>query len=562
MEIGGLEFRRINAYRKGAAAIESYHERVADLMTTPGRSVTEIPGVGKGIEAVLKELAERGSFDVRDEMLAKFPAAALDFLKIQGLGPKSIALIFEHFQITTMDELAQLCKDHKLQSLPRMGAKLEEKILKSIAQIKEHSGRFLLNVADNMAAELIEYLKDVEGIDAITPAGSLRRGKDTIGDLDLIVTGPNAVEALDRVAKYPRVRDILGQGQNKTSVKIGREELQVDVRALGKESYGAAMQYFTGSKEHNVALRARAVRMGFKLNEYGLFRMEDDTRVAGETEEGIYNALGLDWIPPELRENLGEIELAAEHALPKLVETRDIRGDLHMHTTATDGRATLEEMALAAKALGYEYIAITDHSKALAMANGLDERRVVEFARTVRKLNEAGELGIHVYAGLECDIMKDGSMDIEWDALAELDMVIGSVHNNMNMEAEAMTERYLRVMECPHLKAIGHPTGRLVLHRDPFAFDIERIMDEAIRRGILLEINSSPERLDLHANHVRIAKRKGAKFVVNTDAHHPSSLLNIKYGVATARRGGLAAADILNTYSGEQFGHALRTSRK
>jgi DNA polymerase (family 10) len=307
-----------------------------------------------------------------------------------------------------------------------------------------------------------------------------------------------------------------------------------------------------------VALRQRAIRMGFKLSEYGLFRAEDDVRVAGETEEEVYRALGLDWIPPELRENNGEIELAEAHALPKLVEQRDIRGDLHMHTTATDGRATLEEMAEAARALGYEYVAITDHSKAIAMAFGLDEKRVVDFAQTVRKVNESGDPGIRIFSGLECDIMKEGEMDIAWDALAELDFVIGSVHSHMALECEAMTDRLLRALECPHLRVLGHPTGRLLLHRDPFTFDFDKVILEAVRRGVWLEVNSSPERLDLNANHIRAAKAKGAKFIVSTDAHHPNHLLNMRYGILTARRGGLEAEDIINTYPAERFVQALR----
>ena len=561
MEIAGEDGFRIRSYRNGASAIEGYPERIADILANPERKVTDIPGIGKGLAAVLQEIEAHGTFDKRDELLRKFPPAALEFLKIQGLGPKSIALLFEHFRVTTMDELEQLCRDQKLRELPRMGAKLEEKILRSIAQYKERSGRFLLSFADNAARELTTYLKDLEGIDAITPAGSLRRGRETIGDLDLLVTGPNAAAALDKVAANPRVHEVLGRGPNKTSVKLGREGLQVDVRALEHQSFGAAMQYFTGSKEHNVALRQRAIRMGLKLSEYGLFRADDDTRVAGETEEGVYAALGLDWIPPELRENNGEIELAEAHALPKLVEQRDIRGDLHMHTTATDGRATLEEMAEAARALGYEYIAITDHSKAIAMAFGLDETRVVDFARTVRKVNESGDLGIRIFAGLECDIMKDGSMDIAWDALAELDIVIGSVHSHMNLEPEAMTERMLRALECPHLTAIGHPTGRLLLHRDPFTFDFDKVISEAVRRGVWLEVNASPERLDLNATHIRAAKAKGAKFLVSTDAHHPSHLLNMRYGILTARRGGLGPEDILNTSSAEQFAEAMKSRR-
>lgn len=558
MEIAGEDSFRIRSYRNGASAIEGYPERISDILANPERKVTDVPGIGKGLAAVLQQIESEGSCEKRDQLLLKFPPSALEFLKIQGLGPKSIALLFEHFRITTMDELEQLCKDQKLRALPRMGAKLEEKVLRSIAQYKERSGRFLLSFADNTARELTAYLSDLEGIDAITPAGSLRRGRETIGDLDLLVTGPNAATALDRMAAHPKVHEILGRGANKTSVKLGREGLQVDVRALEHASFGAAMQYFTGSKEHNVALRQRAIRMGFKLSEYGLFRAEDDVRVAGETEEEVYRMLGLDWIPPELRENNGEIELAESHALPKLVEQRDIRGDVHMHTTATDGRATLEEMAEAARALGYEYVAITDHSKAIAMAFGLDEKRVVEFAQTVRKINESGNLGIKILSGLECDIMKEGDMDIAWDALAELDIVIGSVHSHMGLEPEAMTDRLLRALECPHLTAMGHPTGRLLLHREAFTFDFDKVIGEAVKRGVWLEVNASPERLDLSANHIRAAKAKGAKFIVSTDAHHPNHLQNMRYGILTARRGGLEAADIMNTYPADRFIQALQ----
>ena len=564
MEIAAEDGFRIRSYRNGAVAIEGHPERLADILANPDRKVTEIPGIGKGLAFVLGEIGSRGSCEMRDALLQRFPPAALDFLQIQGLGPKSIALLFERFPaLDSIDALETLCREEKLRTLPRMGAKLEEKVLRGIAQFKQRTGRFLLSVAAETAREIEEHLAGLPGIEAITPAGSLRRGKETIGDLDILVTGPgatgaNAAAVLDRVASHPRVREVLVKGANKTSVKMGREGLQVDVRALDSDTYGAALQYFTGSKEHNVALRQRAVRMGFKLSEYGLFRASDDVRVAGATEEGIYEALGLAWIPPELRENLGEIEMAESRTLPVLVERAQIRGDLHMHTTATDGRATLEEMAIAAREQGYEYIAITDHSKALAMAMGLDERRVVDFANTVRRINETGDLGIRILSGLECDILRDGEMDIAWDALAELDVVIGSVHNNMNMEPEAMTDRLLKALECPWLTAFGHPTGRLLLHRDPFPFDFDRVVTEAVRRGVWMEINASPERLDLGANLVRTAKSKGAKFIISTDSHHPKSLLNMPYGVATARRGGLTADDVMNTLPLAQFMGTLR----
>ena len=557
MEIAGEDGFRIRSYRNGATAIEGHPERIADILRDPERKVTEIPGIGKGLAAVLAEIVATGSCDRRDALLQKFPAAALDFLKIQGLGPKSIALIFEHYQIGTIDELERLCLDQKLRVLPRMGAKLEEKVLRSIAQFRLRSGRYLLSYAEKVAADLIDEFRRVPGVEAITPAGSLRRGRETVGDLDLLVTGPNAAAVLDRFLAWPHVDEVLGRGENKASARVGHEGLQVDVRALPPDTFGAAMQYFTGSKDHNVAIRTRAVRMGLKLSEYGLFRIDDESKVAGATEAGVYEALGLPWIPPELRENCGEIEAAAENRLPGLIEMQDVRGDLHMHTTETDGRATLEEMAQAARARGYEYIAITDHSKALAMSNGLDEARAVALAARVRQLNRDG-LGIRIFAGIECDILRDGALDLANDALAELDVVIGSIHSHMNLEAAEMTDRLLRALECPHLRILGHPTGRLLLQREPYPFDFDRVAAEAVKRGVWLEINASPERLDLSGAMVRSAKGKGAKFTISTDAHHPNHLAGIRWGVLTARRGWLGPADVMNTMAADHFAEALK----
>jgi DNA polymerase (family X) len=555
MEVAAEDGFRIRSYRNAASVIESYPERIADILANPGRKVTDVPGIGKGIAAILAEIAARGSFERRDQLFDRYPPGMLELLKIQGLGPKSIALIWEHFRVGTIDELERLCKEQKLRDLPRMGAKLEEKVLKSISGYRESSGRYLLSFGYKTADELTGYLAKVEGLDRIAPAGSLRRGKETIGDLDLLVTGPGAPVALERFVAHPKVHQVLGKGANKASVKYGLEGLQVDLRALPAESYGAAMQYFTGSKEHNVVLRTRALKLGLTLNEYGLARIDDQARVAGATEEEVYETLGLQWIPPEMRENCGEIEAAAEARLPKLIEVSDIRGDIHMHTVETDGRATLEEMAAAAKDRGYEYLAITDHSKALAMANGLDEQRVIDFARRVRTIDG---LGIRVLSGIECDIRRDGAMDLDDDALAELDIVIGSVHSYMNLEANEMTDRLLRAMENPYLRIIGHPTGRILLHRDPFPFDFDLVAAEAAKRGIWLEINASPERLDLNGPLLRTAKCKGAKFTVSTDAHHPKHLLNMRYGVVMARRGWLEAGDVLNTLPFDRFKEALR----
>lgn len=560
MEIGGEDGFRIRSYRNAASAIEGYPERVTDILADPERKVTEIPGVGKGLASVIEELSKRGSFEKRDALLAQFPPTLLDLLKIQGLGPKGIALVYEHLKVATIDDLERICKEQKLRELPRMGAKLEEKVLKSIAQYRQRTGRFLLSFGQKVANELIPYLSETGGIEKIAAAGSLRRGKDTIGDLDLLVTGPGAADALERFVAHPKAHTILGKGANKASIQFGLEGLQVDLRALPHESYGAAMQYFTGSKEHNILLRSRALKLGLTLNEYGLFQLEGEERVAGETEEGVYAALGLVWIPPELRENCGEIEAALEGRLPKLIELSDIRGDLHMHTLETDGRATLEEMVEAAHALGYQYVAITDHSKALAMANGLDEKRAVAFAKQVRDLNRSG-LPLRVFAGLECDIRRDGAMDLAEDALAELDIVIGSVHSHMNLEATEMTDRLMRALESPSLRVMGHPTGRILLNRDSFPFDFERVASAAARRNVYLEINASPERLDLSGSMVRTAKGLGCKFAICTDAHQTKHLgINMPFGILTARRGWLEAGDVLNALPLPEFEKAIHKS--
>ncbi len=555
MEVAGEDSFRIRSYRNAAGAIESYPESISAIVRDPERKVTDIPGIGKGIAAVLAEIEQRGSFERRDEMLEKYPAGALELLKIQGLGPKSIRLLFETYRCATIDDLERLCREQKLRELPRMGAKLEEKVLRSIANYRQRSGRFLLSFAESVASELAEYLAG-EGVEKITPAGSLRRGRETVGDLDLLVTGPGALAAQEKFIRHPKAQEVIGRGENKASIAFGHEGIQVDLRALPGESYGAALQYFTGSKDHNVALRQRALKMGYTLSEYSLAKAATNQRVAGATEEEVYAALGLPWIPPELRENWGEIEAAAEGRLPKLVDLSHIRGDLHMHTTETDGRATLEEMAEACRERGYEYIAITDHSKALAMANGLDEARAVAFAERVRKL---GNLGIRLFSGIECDIRRDGVMDLENDALAALDFVIGSVHSYMNLEPNEMTDRLMRALECPHLRVLGHPTGRILMHREPFPFDFDLIATEAARRNVYLEINSSPERLDLSPAHIRAAKAKGCKFVINTDAHHPNHLANMIYGVRMARRGWLEPADILNTLPLAGFAKAIQS---
>jgi DNA polymerase (family 10) len=557
MEIAAEDGFRIRSYRNAAESLQGFPERVDDILADPARKLTDIPGIGKGIAAVLQEIHDRGSFAKRDELMEIYPPTALEMLKISGLGPKTIATLIATFRVTTLEDLERLCKDQKLRDLPRMGAKLEEKILKGIASYRQSSGRFLVNFATNVADELTSYLGGLPGVDRIVAAGSLRRGRETVGDLDLLVTGSGSQAVLEKFVKHPRVAEVLGHGDTKASVRFGVEGLQVDVRAVPAESFGAALQYFTGSKTHNVALRQMALKQGYTLNEYGLARVEGGERVAGATEEEIYAKLGLAWIPPELRENQGEMEAAASGTLPVLLELGDIQGDVHMHTRESDGRFSLEEMAAAAGERGYGYIAITDHSKALAMANGLDEARAIRFAEKIRTMDQSG-LPVRVLSGLECDIKRDGKMDLDDEALAQLDVVVASVHSHMNMENAEMTDRLLAAIENPCVKVMGHPTGRVLLHRDAYVYDFERIAGEAARRGVAMEINASPERLDLHATLIRIAKAKGCKFIISTDAHHVKHLANMRFGVTMARRGWLERGDVLNTLPVDQFLGSLR----
>ena len=563
LEIAGEDPFRVRSYRNAAQSLETFPEKIDEIVRNPDQKAGDkqllaISGIGKGMVAKLREICATGDLDVHQQLLQKFPPGALEMLRIQGLGPKGIALIWSAYRAANLDELEQLCREGKLRLLPRMGEKLEQKILKSIEAYRRSAGRFLISAAERAADEVVEYLR--QGPDAdqlrVTCAGSLRRGKETIGDLDLLVTGGRADEQIEHLLKYPKVLEVIARGENKVSVRLP-EAMQVDVRFLEPASYGAAMQYFTGSKEHNVSLRGRAVRMGYKLSEYGLFRTADEQKVAGAGEEEIYSTLGLDYIAPELRENWGEIEAAAEHRLPRLVELGEIQGDLHMHTNATDGRLSVREMAEAARARGLRYIAITDHSKALAMTNGLDERRLLEQVKEIRQVNSEMER-FRVLAGIEVDIHRDGRLDLDDEALAQLDIVVASVHSYMQIEPAEMTDRLLRAFENRYLNVLAHPTGRQLLSREPYRFDLERILSEAARRGIHLEINASPERLDLNEQHARWAKEKGVKLVISTDAHHTRHLPNIKFGVKMARRAWLEAADVLNTRPAEQFLQSLR----
>jgi DNA polymerase (family 10) len=561
LEIDGQDSFRIRSYRNAAQAIENHSQQIKDIIVEP-KQVLAIPGIGKGMLANLQQLFKEGHLSAHTDLLKKYHPSMLQLLKIQGLGPKTIALIWSAYQVSDVDGVEKLAREGKIRELPRMGEKHEQKLLKAIEDYRRIGGRFLIDAAETEAAKLTEYLSKFAGFEKITPAGSLRRGRDTVGDLDILVTGPGCCSAAEReqavayVAKYPPLMDILASGDNKISFRV-RTGMQVDVRLLPPESFGAAMQYFTGSKAHNVSLRQRALKMGYTLNEYSLATLNDEKPVAGRTEEEIYAKLNLDYIPPEMRENLGEIDAAQQHSLPQLIEQSDLQGDVHMHTVETDGRNTIEEMAEAAKARGYKYMAITDHSKNLAFANGLDDKRAVEHIKRISDTNKNID-GIKIFTGIEVDILADGDLDLSDDVLAQMDLVIASVHSVFNQEPAKMTERLLKAISNPNTGIIGHPTGRIQLRRDAYQFDMHAVLAEAAKRRVAMELNSYPDRLDLNDVHLRQARQHGVKIVINTDAHHTSHMEKIRYGVLQARRAWLTKDDVLNTLSADKFAKAMK----
>ena len=561
LEISGQDPFRIRSYRNAAEAIEGWPQQISELAAND-KQLLAIPGIGKGMVANLKEIFREGKLGLHTELLEKFHPSMLELLKIQGLGPKTVSLIWSAFRVSSVAEVERLAREGKLRELPRMSEKSEQKILKAIETYRNISGRFHLDEADTTAQKIMEHLAGLPGVDKITPAGSLRRGRETVGDVDLLITGrccdneKQRSAVIDRVIAVPGLTDVLAKGENKVSFKL-RNGMQVDVRILPPDSFGAAMQYFTGSKSHNVSLRQRALKIGMTLNEYGLVRLKDDKLVAGKTEEEIYKKLGLDYIPPEMRENCGEIEAAAEHHLPELLKLEDIRGEIHMHTVETDGRNTIEEMALAARERGYEYIAITDHTKNLAFANGLDDKRAVEHIKRIRQTNEQIE-GIRILAGAEVDILANGALDLSDSVLEQMDVVVASVHSAFNQDSAQMTDRLLKAMSNKNTMIIGHPTGRILLRRDAYQFDMEKVLDMAAKEKVAMELNAYPDRLDLCDRHLRMARERGVKIVINTDAHHTTHFEKLKYGVLQARRAWLTRADVLNTLPAEKLVAALK----
>ncbi len=561
LEVDGGDSFRIRSYRRAAEAAEETTVDLAAAADDTAR-LLEIPGIGKSMAAHLQAIFSTGKLPLREDLLAKYGAGILELLKLPGMGPKTVALVWAAAKISSVDELAEAIAAGRLQGLPRMGAKQIEKLRKGIDGYRRSAGRFRIDLAEDEARRIAAYLLEFEGIEKVTPAGSLRRGRETVGDLDLLATGPacapeHTAAAVEHVAAYPGIHDLIAKGENKVSFHL-EAGLQVDVRLLPAASYGAALQYFTGSKAHNVSLRQRALKMGYTLNEWALARLDDGAPVAAATEEEIYAALDMDWMPPEMRENLGEIEAAARHALPRLVAAEDLRGDVHMHTTASDGRNSIREMAEAALACGYSYIAITDHSSNLAMTGGLDEKRALEQIARIHDVDRAMEGRIRVFSGIEVDILPDGALDLDDEVLAQMEVVIASVHTRFEQSREEMTARTLRAIENPYVRILGHPTGRLLLRREPLALDMGAIMRRAAELGVAMEHNAAPERLDLCDRDLRMAKEMGCRIVISSDSHDARNLGKMGYGVRQLRRAWLTAEDVLNTRTAEGFLAGLR----
>lgn len=561
LEISAGDPFRIRSYRRAAEAVESSTIQLSTIADDP-KKLQEIPGIGKGMAANIRDIEHTGTLPLREELLLKYRPSMLELLRLPGMGPKTVALLWDALQVSSIEELETAIAAGRLAGLPRFGEKLIEKLRKGVEDYKQSSGRFLLDDAESAAEKIIRYLREFPEFTTILPAGSLRRGRDTVGDLDILATGPCCAEdkvaaAVEHAAAYPPAATMLARGQNKVSFRL-RSGLQVDVRLLPEKSWGAALQYFTGSKMHNVSVRQRALKRGYTLSEYALARIDDGSPVAGATEEEIYGALGLDWIPPELRENNGEIEAAEAHRLPVLIEEGDIRGDVHMHTHATDGKCSIREMAEAGIARRYEYIAITDHSKNLAMTNGLDDQRALEHIQRIRQADAELEGKIRVFAGIEVDILADGALDLSDEVLAQMDVVIASVHSLFNMPEQQMTDRMLRAVENPYVRILGHPTGRLLLRREGYQLDLGAILRRAAELGVAVEHNAYPDRLDLCDRDLRLAKELGCRVVINTDSHHTSHLGKMHYGVRQLRRAWLTKQDVVNTLPARDFLAALR----
>jgi DNA polymerase (family 10) len=541
LEIEGANQFRVRAYRNAARTVGGLSRNVADIVEE-GEDLTELSGIGEDLASKIEEMVKTGGLEQLEEIKARTPPGLAELLKVSGLGPKRVQTLREELGITSLDELEHAAKEGHIRHIHGFGEKIEAGILEDLERVREDEGRTLLMVAEQVAEPLVDYLRETEGTSQVVVAGSYRRRKETVGDLDVLVTGDDGTGAIERFARYEDVAEVVSKGETRSTV-ILRSGLQVDVRAVAPESYGAAVLYFTGSKSHNIHLRRMAMDQGLKINEYGVFEGQD--RIAGEREEEIYALFDLPLIPPELREDRGEIEAAQNDALPNLITLGDIRGDLQMHTQSSDGHATLEEMARAAQSLDYEYSAITDHSAYVAVTQGLDAEALAQQADEIDRLNEKLE-GMVLLKSIEVDILEDGSLDLPDDSLKRLDLTICSVHSKFDLSRKEQTERIIRAMDNPYFTILAHPTGRRIGERAPYDVDMERVMEAALERGCFLEINAYPDRLDLNDVHAKMAKDMGLKLAISTDAHRLDELNYMRYGVGQARRGWLEVRDVLN----------------
>ena len=554
LELKGDNPFKIRAYRNAADIVGHAAEQVCGLDEAALRAWN---GIGKDLAGRIREIAQTGDCGIRRELLTEFPATLLDVLRLQGVGPKTVAILYRELRIKSLDDLAAAAKAGRIRSIKGMGAKKEQLILQAIEEQQRHAGRHLLSRATEAADGVVAYLQALAPEADIITVGSVRRGQETSGDLDILASGAGT-SLTTAFVQHPSVERVLGHGGGKASVLM-RGGFQADLRIVKAEQRGAAMQYFTGSKAHNIALRDRALARGWKLNEYGLFDA-DDRSIAAATEEEIYAVLGLSYIAPELRENRGEIEAADANALPTLIEAADLRCDLHMHTTESDGRETLETMAAAAQARGLEFIAITDHTQSLAMANGLDETRTLAHAEKIRAYSQTLK-GFTILAGAEVDILSDGRLDLSDDCLAALDIVIVSLHSQLQQDEDDTTRRLIRAIEHPSVDIVGHPTARWLLRREGARVKIDKVIDAAVANGVALEINSQPHRLDLCDTQARLARDRGARLAINSDAHEIPALGYTRWGILTARRAWLTKADVINTRPLKAFKAGLRRNR-
>ena len=533
---------RIRAYRNAARTVQGLGEEVRDLIQE-GFDLEQLPGIGEALAEKIAEIVRTGKCQALEKLRQEGGKGLVELLHIPGLGPKRVAILYHELDVQTPQQLLRAIKDGRLHQLRGFGEKTEQNILDMLQVHAEQERRFKLAAAAQYAQSLVAYLREANEIEEIVIAGSYRRCKETVGDLDILVTTNQPKPVVERFTRYDEVKEVLSKGTTRSSI-ILRNGLQVDLRVVKPESFGAALHYFTGSKQHNIAIRRRGQQRGLKINEYGVFK--DEQLIAGKTEASVYKAVGLPYIPPELRENSGEIEAAETGRLPSLVELDDLTGDLHVHTMATDGHNTIEEMARAAQQLGFTYIAITEHSKRLTVTHGLDEKRLLQQIEEIDCLNQRLK-GITVLKGIEVDILEDGSLDLPDPILAQLDLVIGAIHSKFHLSRAKQTTRILKAMDHPHFSMLAHPSGRLLEQREPYDVDMARIIHEASERGCYLELNAHPERLDLLDTHCRMAKEAGVLVSINSDAHTIADLANLKYGIGQARRGWLEKRDVLNT---------------